>query len=1388
VVHYLPFWVSRLAVLSMQRPGANEVMVADRLTGAPIPGAQVQTWIGGNRNNQWRPGPTYRTSVQGIVRIDEGDSRRLRLRVQHGSDVLFPRENFYVYNSRSYRRDQSYTVFFLDRGIYRPGQTIHYKALVLRRDTNDISHIRPGEEVTITFYDVNGQEVDKQTQTTNRFGSVSGTFTAPQSRLLGMMSLRSSQSGGTSFRVEEYKRPRFRVEMEPLAGNPRLGDSVTLSGQALAFAGPALQDAQVNYVVERRVRFPWLPYWRRARIYPRNEAPYTLATGQTTTDAEGRFEVTFLAEPDGNVNESDFPIFVYELSVDVVDITGETHHGSKDIRLAKYPLQLSLQAPERHDRQAPLRIDIEANNLDGQAQEVSGQLTIERLAAPEQVFVDRYWPAPDQPILRERAFQRHFPHLAFGEEDQPENWAVAATPLRQSIVTGVQDSLQLDVSDWPAGQYRLRFAVITDAGDTLATTRDLQLFDWAAGAFPAGQLLWTQTDQTTVEPGATLRPGIGTTAGEAFVWVESWNRQGLRQRMWERPAPATRPTITVSEADRGNLSMSILCLRFNRVFQEDLYWTVPWTNKQLNLTFETFRSKLYPDQEEEWRLRIEGPNQEQVAAELAAAMYDASLDQIQPFDWSFSPYPSSVYRPSWQSWMYNAESGRQRSDSWWTIPGSPNISYPAFADRYSPYSFLYSRYRTMVLRSERGEVAPAMAPPPPPAPMAMEEADMAGNAKIAAGIALDDQAESESSEPEAAEAEAAPTKVRTNLSETAFFFPDLLTDEEGRITLKFRSPESLTQWKLQLFAHDEELAYTLEQREVVTQKELMILPNAPRFLRESDELAFTAKVSNLSDKSLSGTATIELFDPVTGADRTAEFGLSEVEQAFTLDPGASAGLAWRLQVPEEAAGVLGYRVLARAGAFADGEEAALPVITNRILVTDTRALFVGSDDNANFRLEGLMNAKEGISHQSLTFELTSNPAWLAIKSLPYLLEYPHECTEQLLNRYYANSLSTHIVSRYPRLREVFESWRRDSAALQSPLLTNPELKSALIEETPWVLDAKDESLQRERIALLFDLDRMATELAVALEKLRQRQEDNGGFAWFPGGNESWYVSQYVVEGLAHLQTLGVDDVSQDPQAAEMLSRAVRYIDEELIRHHRLIEELVEDGYTKWEDDHLDPLVIHYLYVRSMLPDYPYPLPEHMPGIRKYFLDQAEKFWLEKSLQQQAMLALALQREGRAEAARMIFVSLQERALRSEELGMYWKYPRGFYWHQLPIETHALMIELFQTMDASTAELDALRLWLLRNKETNRWETTKATAAAVYALLYTGTDWLTDNEPVQVSFPRANRRYYEARIAAAEASAEAGTGYYQVQWPAEEVRSDLGMVRLRNRNQAPAWGG
>ncbi len=1339
------------------------------------------------RKNKIRSIGKGMTNKQGIVTADPVNSRTFQVKFSKGKDELFYSNGYSNYSYDRPIEENVQTYFFLDRAIYRPGQTVYFKGIVLHRDKDRIPSIAANKAVEVTLVDANYQDVETLKLTTNEYGTINGTFTAPSSGLLGQMFLRANTNNSQkAFRVEEYKRPKFAVEFSPIKESYRLDDEVSVEGFAKAFAGNNIDGAKVQYRVVREVRYPWLPWWYRS--YYNTGVSMEIKNGTTETDAEGKFRIQFPALPDREADAKRNPEFHYTIHADVVDITGETRSGSTSVKVGHVALAVNVDVAERTPLDDFKGVEIGTKNLNGEFEAASGTISVHALKQPDKVYINRYWDAPDQYLLSKADFEKAFPHLPYKEEDEIQNWEKGAEVISQNFNTVDGEQLDWSNTNWKVGSYVLTLKTQDKYGKAVELERHFTLYDLKAEKVPFAELGWHLLDKKSYQPEETANIYIGTAAKELNVLFEV-ERDGKRVRdEWISAKNIKRMTEAIKEEDRGDFYVHLNYVKYNRAFNGTQTIVVPWSNKELKIEYATFRDKLSPGQEEEWQIKISGPKGEKVAAEMVAGLYDASLDQFVGHSWGLNPYPTAFASRGSNAQHFSQVRGRQvnypsqgyRMENYRRYEQLDWFGFNNYlwrSDVTGNYSVGAGRGRQGRLLKSRTANAEMSAPPT----MEMESVEMVQEEAVM--VAADATAPQTTPPPSPPSADLSNVPIRKNLKETVFFFPNLKTDKDGNIIIKFTMNEALTKWKFLGLAHTKDLKIGTTQNTTVTQKELMVQPNAPRFLREGDEIVFTAKVSNLTETAMAGNAMIELLDATTMQPVEGLFALNNSEANFTAAAGQSARLAWTLKVPSVAkVPALVHRVVAKAGNFSDGEENVLPILTNRMLVTESMPLPIRGKQKEEFTFASLQNsgASSTLEHQSLTLEFTSNPAWYAVQALPYLMEYPHECIEQVFSRYYANSLATSVANSHPRVKEVFETWKNtDAGALQSNLSKNQELKYALLEETPWVLNAQSEEAQKRNIGLLFDLNKMAKEQASALDKIIERQAPNGGFAWFKGGRESWYMTQYLLEGLGHLDKLGVQSIQQDARVVRLVDNAIRFVDEEVIKHY--------NRQRNYELDQLDPVVIHYLYTRSFYTHYP--IEGKLKKVVDYYLGQGDEFWVKKSVYQQGMLALGLQRFDKPATPAKIIKSLKERAINHPELGMYWKYDNGYYWYQLPIETHALMIEAFSEVAKDSRAVEDLKVWMLKTKQTTHWKTTKATAAAVYALLMNGDNWLLDDKMVDVHFDNAgNPEIHEAKLKKAQQTAEAGTGYYKAQWTADEITADMATVRVQNPNKGVAWGG
>lgn len=610
----------------------------------------------------------------------------------------------------------------------------------------------------------------------------------------------------------------------------------------------------------------------------------------------------------------------------------------------------------------------------------------------------------------------------------------------------------------------------------------------------------------------------------------------------------------------------------------------------------------------------------------------------------------------------------------------------------------------------------------------------------------------------AAEKELQQVQTRTNLQETAFFFPQLKTNEQGEVSFKFKSPEALTRWKFQAFAHDKNLHQAKLDLTSMTQKDLNILPNFPRFFRSKDSIIISAKVNNLADKNLNGIIQLEFTDELTQEKIPLIVDASSVKN-FSIPSKGNAEVNWKLAIPEGLSAVR-YRIVAKAGNFSDGEENVIPVFTNRIFITESLPIWLNPKEAKSFSLENLKyNKSPTLENHQLIFEYTSNPVWTAIKALPYLVEYPYDCAEQTFARFFANNLAEFLLKQNPEIQSVLKEWEKNGSLI-SELNKNEELKNILIQETPWLKTAQSQEEQQKRIADLLEAKKASERAQKTLVKLEQMQLGSGAFPWFTGGRENLSISLHILISMERLEKMnqGLSDLSKYQQIKNKL---ITYLDNEFLEIER---------------EHYSNLQLNYLYARS------FDALQSKPEIKKYsdeLLKQYQEEWLSLSIQSKVTLALVAHRFQDKKLAKNILESLKQNAVINSNYGMYWKeLTKSYAWFNDAIATQALAMEAFNEIDKSEESVRQLKTWLLRNKKTEAWKSTKATTEAIYVLLTYGT---TKAEPEFPSIKIGDKKITPK-------TAEAKTGYFKTSFSSEEITPQMGQVDINNKSQTAQYGG
>lgn len=1398
LLNFADFWSSNLSFTALGGNNDDEYgkqfYVTDRTTGKPLKGVQVQTFkreYSSIKNRYHRKNlQSYVTDANGLFVVRDPQIRdyyAFSFRLTHGKDQL-DAENFYYISKADKENNYAYkrTLFFTDRNIYRPGQTIYFKGIVLEESQAGRDKVVvPNYTTKVFFYDANYQQIGVQELTTNEYGSFSGTFTAPVGSLTGIMQIQN-ELGSVNFNVEEYKRPTFEVQVDPLKGDYAVNDSVQVTGKATAYSGAVIDQATVRYRVTRNVSYPY-PYFSFGRkMMPDYFEEVEISSGEVKTDDAGLFTIPFKAIPDPESDKAGLPIFTYTVSVDITDLSGETRSSSGSVSIGYHSLSVSAGVSDSYVNSKDPWIKIKTDNLNGESLPASGSVSVYALSAPKQLYRNRMWEVPDQFTMSEQEFRSYFPKDQYRQEKNQELWTVGPELQNLKWNTQLTDSIQLPISSLKQGVYRIVIQSTDKQGNLIKQSHDVSVLNQASN-IATPDYLFVDNQYLTVKPGSNAVFSVGSSADNVQALITINRRTGadtkwvtLKQAADKKGGNMTDFEIPVTDDDRGGIQVQIAMIKDGQWFTESISIFVPYNNKSLKLSVETHRDKLQPGAQETWKINITGDGGEAVVAELLASMYDKSLDAFTgAYRWNDIYWPQNYLASTMTGGGFDMRYGELLVGPYFA---SKNVERYVRYDELLTCLFYYGNI--IYIRGSRADDYSYIIDGVSVKSMGSLESALMLEDKVS-GISsgLFDFSQKYSADDSKYKVNAenslavttennvnAPidleqVQVRTNFNETAFFYPQLQTDSNGSLIFSFTMPEALTTWKFIAFAHTKDMRSGTLVDQVVTQKELMIQPNMPRFFREGDRMHISAKISNLSEKAMNGVAKLEFFNATNMQPLNSAFGLNKTEVNFAAAEKGSTSVEWEIIVPEGIDAVV-YRIKASDGTFTDGEENGLPILSNRILVTETLPLWVRGSAPKSFSFNKLLNnTSSTLRHQRVTLEFASNPAWYAVQALPYMMEYPYECSEQLFSRYYANTIASGIAQSDPEIKRVFDGWKSNPESLTSNLEKNQELKSLLLQETPWVLQAQNETENKKRLALLFDVNRMENEQSAALTKLNRQQNADGGWPWFKGDRSSAYITQYIITGFAHLQQLNVMDAANKSSTNSMLKQAFEYCSREMYMTYINLEKYKIDKSTYVPDN----TTLQYLYAASYYPDYTDALTPGQKTAKDYFMSQAEKHWTKYDLYQKGMIALIMHRAGRTKTAADIVKSLTETSMRSEEMGMYWKNnTAGYYWYQAPIETQALMVEVFSVVANDKNAVDALQIWLLRQKQTTDWKTTRATAEACYAILSRGKNLLSNNELAIITAGGTQVQPEKTEL---------GTGYFKTNWLGADIQSALGNISI-----------
>ena len=1262
------------ALKTIYRPlpdGTLELVVVDAVSGQPVSEAEVTIYT--EKGGGYSPQQTYQADKQGTLKLDFLNSNKYWYNAHTAADNAMPILNLWK-NDYYYKESKRKEVLqlFTDRSIYRPGQTVYVSGLAYEME-KDSTRVLADKKYTVSLYDANNNETGKVEVRTNGFGSFSGQFVLPSPCLTGYFSLRAADTS-VSFKVEEYKRPTFDVTFEPVKVEYQVGDSIEVVGMAKTFAGAPVQNARVHYNISRSYAWVW-------RFMGRGSARWE---GEAMTDADGKFSVPVHFEIDSDRRESPLWYYTYNIQADVTDGAGETQQANLSLPLGSTSMVLNMDnLPDNLVKEKKLEIKLTAMNLSGEP--VDTPVTYQVVEMEEQKD---------------------------GQEKEGRKVLTGTVEANKSFVPEAIYAL-------PSGNYRLKLSAKDTQGRECTASKNFLLFSLNDKRPPFVITDWFYQDGLEFDAASPATVYIGSSEKNVYLLYDVFaGNKRLESKRIELSDSVVSFRFPYKKEYGDGILVSMAFVKDGRLYSHNARIMKPAPEKKLQLKWTTFRDKLRPGQQEEWKLTVLYPDGSPAEAEMLATMYDASLDKIYSahkldFGVDFHYVVPLTY---WNtSYMRNAylyvdfPLKRLRAVpleySELIIPSTGRMEAMVVGYGGSPRATL-----TGALKIRGRSAANAVMNQEAVTDMVLQEEMVETSAQ--------EKVEMGSSEELA---ETGDIQIRENFAETAFFYPQLRTNEKGEVSISFVLPESLTRWTFMGLAHTRNVDYGKIEATATASKEFMLQPNMPRFVRVGDKANIAASLMNLSDKGVKGTVRMELFNPET------EKVFYSQKQKFDVKGGETGHVNFTFEVSDKYA-VMACRMVADGDTFSDGEQRYIPVLTDKQWVTETVPLNVNGEGAHTFSLENLFNKhSKTASEQRLTVEFTAHPAWYAVQALPVVANPQNEDALSWATAYYAHSLAAFIVKENPRIKQVFDSWKAQGGTKEtfmSNLQKNQELKNILLAETPWLTEATNEAEQKQRIATLFDLNTMNSQLAVSVEKLGELQNADGAWSWYKGMQGSRYVTTQVMEMLVRLNALTHQDA--DSRMQPMIQKGFEYLGKQAAEEYKSMKEAEKKGAVGLRPSEQ---VLRYLYICAL--DGKAPVDEK---VNRYFIDKLSGEGKELTIYEKALGAIILQQAGKVAEAKLFMQSLMEYSVVTDEMGRYFDTPKARYsWFSYKIPTEVAAMEAIQRITKDTKAIDEMKRWLLKQKQTQTWETPIATADAVYALMATGaSDLLANTGGVEIT--------------------------------------------------------
>ncbi|WP_370568430.1 MG2 domain-containing protein [Flavobacterium sp. CG_9.1] len=638
---YETITVSNITVLTSENDKKENYQVLDRKTGKSLENVSIkllnQTIINDKSGNATFTKENNNRNYSLIEFTTENDSLLLNNRYSNYYNDYATLEN---------QKAKGKVEFYLDRAIYRPGQTVYYKGIAFRKDQDKTSVVAK-TAFKITIQDPNGTAFKEFEAVTNEYGSFSGEFLLPKSGMTGNFRIIADEpddyekdvfydkikdehpfwdnvnyeNSQISFQVEEYKRPKFEVTFEAVKKTYKVNQKVSVTGIAKAFSGSNISDAKVSY------KITLIPYTlSNGYYYQQNGKSENLLVGETTTDASGKFDINFIAKPFENSSKEQLPIFEYSISASVTDSNGETQQAQTNVRVGYHSLTLTATIPNRIETKNENEIELKSTNLNGEFLAVKGEINLYYVSPFLDKFKSRVFPQPEIESISKEEFERLFPY----EQNEKATVEKPSPTLvfSKKIDTEKDKILVLDfISNYKSGNYKVVFSARDAFENPIETSTNFQLIQ-NKDKIDSSKLFTAKQINTDAKKDGFVLVQLTSIIPELYI-----NTTGNYQSFlyFEHNFHLQNNQIIVKIPLKKEFEKSMK-IAFESVFENQTFYDqidviLREEESKLQFTVESFRNKLQPGTNENWSFQIKSTNTAK-EAEVLASMYDSSLNQF----------------------------------------------------------------------------------------------------------------------------------------------------------------------------------------------------------------------------------------------------------------------------------------------------------------------------------------------------------------------------------------------------------------------------------------------------------------------------------------------------------------------------------------------------------------------------------------------------------------------------------------------------------------------------------------------------------------------------------------------------------------------------------------